>query len=227
MLYAGSVLEVAPAQALEHEPLHPYTLGLLLSEPPGDRRLAALVGDRRLGRRRRTRSPTCARSRLAAAGRRRSAARASPPLRSLGGGAAAPPASASTRSGREMRETRASGQPQRARRAAVEAAAEALVSVDDLTKVFESGRGERARSVTALGGVSVELGAGESVGLVGESGSGKTTLARCLLGLETPTSGRIEVDGIDATDYAALDGRDRAPAAPDASRSSSRIRTRR
>ena len=43
VLYAGSVLEVAPAQALEHEPRHPYTLGLLLSEPPGDRRLSSLV----------------------------------------------------------------------------------------------------------------------------------------------------------------------------------------
>jgi len=43
VLYAGSVLEVAPAQTLEQEPRHPYTLGLLLSEPPGDRRLSSLV----------------------------------------------------------------------------------------------------------------------------------------------------------------------------------------
>ena len=42
VLYAGSLLEVAPAAAVEEEPLHPYTLGLLLSEPPGDRRLAHL-----------------------------------------------------------------------------------------------------------------------------------------------------------------------------------------
>ena len=43
VLYAGSVLEVAPAEAVEDEPLHPYTLGLLLSEPPADRRLPQLV----------------------------------------------------------------------------------------------------------------------------------------------------------------------------------------
>ena len=34
VLYAGSVLEAGAADALETEPLHPYTLGLLLSEPP-------------------------------------------------------------------------------------------------------------------------------------------------------------------------------------------------
>src|SRR5262249_57136158 len=42
VLYAGSLLEVGPASALEEEPRHPYTLGLLLSEPPGDRRLRVL-----------------------------------------------------------------------------------------------------------------------------------------------------------------------------------------
>jgi peptide/nickel transport system ATP-binding protein len=78
----------------------------------------------------------------------------------------------------------------------------ALLRVDGLRKEFASGR--RAGTV-ALAGVSIELGEGESVGLVGESGSGKTTLARCLVGLETPTAGGIQIGGVDATDYARLD----------------------
>ena len=63
--------------------------------------------------------------------------------------------------------------------------------------------------VTALAGVSLEVGENESVGLVGESGSGKTTLARCLVGLETPTAGRITVDGMSGSNYGSLPDRER------------------
>ena len=45
---------------------------------------------------------------------------------------------------------------------------------------------------------------------MGESGSGKTTLGRCLVGLETPTTGGITIDGIEASDFTALDARTRA-----------------
>jgi peptide/nickel transport system ATP-binding protein len=64
--------------------------------------------------------------------------------------------------------------------------------------------------VRALNGVQIYVGAGESVGIVGESGSGKTTLGRCLVGLETPTSGTIQIDGVDASDYAKLGNAERA-----------------
>lgn len=46
------------------------------------------------------------------------------------------------------------------------------------------------RSLKALDGVRLTLGAGESLAIVGESGSGKTTLLRVLLGLTHPTDGR-------------------------------------
>jgi peptide/nickel transport system ATP-binding protein len=80
-----------------------------------------------------------------------------------------------------------------------------LIQVTDVRKVFHQG----TRTVTALDGVSLQVGEGESVGLVGESGSGKTTLARMLVGLEAVTSGQIAIDGVPAADWATLSGRDR------------------
>jgi peptide/nickel transport system ATP-binding protein len=202
VLYAGSVLEVAPGADLEREPLHPYSLGLLLSEPSVERRfeeLAAIDGsvpspDDVAGR-----CPFTARCPWAAP----VCAAGDPPLREVAAGRV----SACVR----VEEIR--GELGDARRAAEERAhsavvagtngdPSALVRVDQVRKEFAAGR--RAGTL-ALAGVSIEVGEGESVGLVGESGSGKTTLARCLVGLETPTGGRIEIGGVDATDYARLD----------------------
>jgi oligopeptide/dipeptide ABC transporter ATP-binding protein len=53
--------------------------------------------------------------------------------------------------------------------------------------------------VHALAGVSLELAEGETLGIVGESGSGKSTLAKLLVRLEDPTSGTVELDGVDLT----------------------------
>ncbi|RDV46770.1 peptide ABC transporter ATP-binding protein [Leifsonia sp. ku-ls] len=70
-----------------------------------------------------------------------------------------------------------------------------LLRVDDLVVDY----GRRRGTFHALKGVSLEIGAGECVGLVGESGSGKSTLGKAILGLVPVASGRIEFDGQDIT----------------------------
>jgi peptide/nickel transport system ATP-binding protein len=50
-------------------------------------------------------------------------------------------------------------------------------------------------SVNALAGVSLEIHAGECVGVVGESGSGKSSLAAVAMGLETPQAGDVSLFG--------------------------------
>jgi len=76
-----------------------------------------------------------------------------------------------------------------------------LLEIRDLTKVFplgESAFGGGAKGeVRAVDDVSLDIHAGETLGLVGESGSGKSTLGRLALRLIEPTSGIIQFDGRD------------------------------
>jgi branched-chain amino acid transport system ATP-binding protein len=55
----------------------------------------------------------------------------------------------------------------------------------------------RFGGINALTDVSLQVGAGEAVGLVGPNGAGKTTLFNCLLGIVRPNRGRITFDDRD------------------------------
>ncbi|MFC6157972.1 ABC transporter ATP-binding protein [Kribbella jiaozuonensis] len=66
-----------------------------------------------------------------------------------------------------------------------------MLEVRDLRVTF----GPRRKPFVAVDGVSLTVGANETVGLVGESGSGKTTVARSIVGLVRPQSGSLTYDG--------------------------------
>jgi ABC-type glutathione transport system ATPase component len=77
----------------------------------------------------------------------------------------------------------------------------ALLEVRNLTKVFPLGEsvfgGGAKGEVRAVDDVSLDIHAGETLGLVGESGSGKSTLGRLVLRLIEPTSGSVSLEGRD------------------------------
>lgn len=70
-----------------------------------------------------------------------------------------------------------------------------LLKVRDLTVNFGSHR----RRVSAVAGVSFDIFEGETLGLVGESGCGKSTTGKALMRIVEPSSGSIELEGIELT----------------------------
>jgi peptide/nickel transport system ATP-binding protein len=205
VLYAGSLLEVGSAEQVASTPQHPYTLGLLLAAPPSERRvtrLAAIPGS--------VPSPDDVAARCVFTDRcdwATEPCRAGRPrLVDVG------PTSKSAcvrlpEIEPEMRARQEHADAPTSDAGRGDAPKHPLITVHGLAKTFTMRRGHMVRALT---GVSLTVDHAESVVLIGGSGSGKTTLARCLVGLETPTAGTIEVAGVLFTDFAAISREERS-----------------
>ncbi|WP_095090777.1 ABC transporter ATP-binding protein [Mesorhizobium sophorae] len=203
VMYAGSLVEVAPADKLDAEPLHPYSNALLLSEPPVDRRVAELVAIPGS-----VPSPGEVANKCVFVPRCQWAQSAchqgSPLLREVMPG----------RLSACIRVDEIRGQMTALRRQSAEAVfrpadttpRNQILQAHGIQKVF----GGQRHPVVALDNVFLEVREGESVGLVGESGSGKTTLSRVLVGLEHATAGNVTVGGVNVADWRKLNRKDLA-----------------
>ena len=72
-----------------------------------------------------------------------------------------------------------------------------LVEVNSVWKTYARRTALRTEQHAVVQNVTLQIEAGETLGLVGESGSGKTTVARMILGLVKPTRGSVRVAGVD------------------------------
>ena len=189
VLYAGEMVEEGPAREVFANPRHPYTVGLLRCiprrdmlkanraldtipgslPPPGDVPHGCIFADRcgLVEQRCRTEAPPLYESGAARRSRCHFHERAHTLPRVI------PP-------------EREDVPGERADSGSV------VINAADVSKTFHM----EGETIYGLVDVSVELRAGETLGLVGESGSGKTTLARALLGLVAPDKGsEITLDG--------------------------------
>jgi peptide/nickel transport system ATP-binding protein len=209
VLYGGRVVEQAPTGDLFQRPLHPYTKGLLASVPD----LSMTARGHRLpsipGRVPDLVSPPdgCIfEARCPFAERR---CREPQVLLPVGDGqrtvACWKYETLTAEPWPVQRAARGSSVPARS---ASSLAASGLVKEFQLTGFWDSlglvrgpGRLPRImvepRKLRAVDGVSLTIARGETLGLVGESGCGKSTLGRMMIGLVTPTTGEIWLDGRD------------------------------
>lgn len=76
-----------------------------------------------------------------------------------------------------------------------------FVRAELLSRTFQVGAGlfDPGKPLLAVKQVSLEIARGTTLGLVGESGSGKSTVGRLLLGLDTPTAGKVFIGDTEVT----------------------------
>lgn len=73
-----------------------------------------------------------------------------------------------------------------------------MIKLENIHKVYQL---DKNHCLHALKGINLTINKGEIFGVIGLSGAGKSTLIRIINMLETPTEGRVIIDGEDITDY--------------------------
>ena len=184
VMYAGRIVEETPVADLFDRPAHPYTRALLRSRPSAtdDRgRMDAIPG---LPPQSADSVPGCPFHPRCEFTRNREVCRSEPPpLRVVSPGRRA--------ACHFVEEVLSHVQPRASNagsaRRTVDAPDDFVLRLRDVRKVYGQ--------VKALNGVSLEVMRGETLGIAGESGCGKSTLARVAMGLVSPTSGSVLVNG--------------------------------
>ena len=203
VMYGGRIVESGPVAEIFKRPRHPYTVGLLRSIPRidgADARLVPITGQ--------PPSPArlpggCSFHPRCAIGRDRPICQQQEPaLQAMDAAAGTVAHSSACHFASEVEALLANTVPASAASARVASAAKPLLEVRDLQVYFPVKTGllrRRSGWVRAVDGVSLQVHAGETVGLVGESGCGKTTTGRAIMGLVPKHGGSVVFDGQDIT----------------------------